>query len=159
MHVAACKEFYANLTVSISNEKEVARTRLRGVNIELDSMILASILGVPGNNGICEYIKEGESGSAEKFYDAEDEVQGATDVVEEVPEVPAQVSAQQKEIAATRVDPSGVGSSVSDSDFAKLQAEFEHSRADRIQTELDRAQEENVRLLNLLQQAQSQHKP
>ncbi|GAB2285930.1 hypothetical protein Dimus_020361 [Dionaea muscipula] len=30
-----------------------------------------------------------ESGSAEKFYDAEDEVQGSEDVIEEVPDVPA----------------------------------------------------------------------
>ncbi|GAB2279169.1 hypothetical protein Dimus_013822, partial [Dionaea muscipula] len=66
MHVAACKEFYANLTVSMSKEKEVARTRVRGVNIELDSMILASILGVPSNNGICEHIKDVWEES--KFY-------------------------------------------------------------------------------------------
>ncbi|GAB2279060.1 hypothetical protein Dimus_013721 [Dionaea muscipula] len=58
MHVAACKEFYANLTVSISEKKEVARSCVRGVKIELDGMILAGILGVPGNNGICEYIKD-----------------------------------------------------------------------------------------------------
>ncbi|GAB2278886.1 hypothetical protein Dimus_013560, partial [Dionaea muscipula] len=38
--------------------KEVARSRVRGVKIELDSMILVSILGVPENNGICEYIME-----------------------------------------------------------------------------------------------------
>ncbi|GAB2294782.1 hypothetical protein Dimus_028975, partial [Dionaea muscipula] len=55
---AACKEFYKNLIVSISKKKEVARTSVKGVKIELDGMILATILGVPGNNGICEYIKE-----------------------------------------------------------------------------------------------------
>ncbi|GAB2301677.1 hypothetical protein Dimus_035708 [Dionaea muscipula] len=58
MHVAACKEFYKNLTVSISMKKEVAGTSMRGVKIELDGMILAGILGIPGNNGICEYIKD-----------------------------------------------------------------------------------------------------
>ncbi|GAB2286301.1 hypothetical protein Dimus_020718 [Dionaea muscipula] len=58
MHIAACKEFYANLTLYHYKKKEVARSRVRGVEIELDSMTLASILGVPGNNGICEYIKE-----------------------------------------------------------------------------------------------------
>ncbi|GAB2292793.1 hypothetical protein Dimus_027027 [Dionaea muscipula] len=58
MHVAACKKFYKNLTVSISKRKEVARSSVRGVRIELDGMILAGILGIPGNNGICEYIKE-----------------------------------------------------------------------------------------------------
>ncbi|GAB2273776.1 hypothetical protein Dimus_008555 [Dionaea muscipula] len=134
-------------------------------------MKLASILGIPGNNGICEYIKEvweesrytkpleitrnfandntimaarrvksvemkpfqrrrddeieapaeevheeeevqndfdweavinedadqGESGSGEKFYDVEDEIQEPTTVEEEVPAVAAQASAQQKE--------------------------------------------------------------
>ncbi|GAB2273197.1 hypothetical protein Dimus_008000 [Dionaea muscipula] len=39
-------------------KKEVARLRVRGVEIVFDSMRLASILGVPGNTGICEYIKE-----------------------------------------------------------------------------------------------------
>ncbi|GAB2275909.1 hypothetical protein Dimus_010656 [Dionaea muscipula] len=58
MHVVVCKEFYANLTVCLSKKKEVARSMVRGVKIELDSMILASILSVPRNNGICEYMKE-----------------------------------------------------------------------------------------------------
>ncbi|GAB2276049.1 hypothetical protein Dimus_010791 [Dionaea muscipula] len=58
MYVAACKEFYTDLTVSISKKKEVARSKVHGVNIELDGMILADILRIPGNNGICEYIKE-----------------------------------------------------------------------------------------------------
>ncbi|GAB2280988.1 hypothetical protein Dimus_015604 [Dionaea muscipula] len=58
MHTAACKEFYANLTMYHYKKKEVARSRVRGVEIEFDSMRLALILGVPGNNGICEYIKE-----------------------------------------------------------------------------------------------------
>ncbi|GAB2297751.1 hypothetical protein Dimus_031838, partial [Dionaea muscipula] len=58
MHVAACKEFYANLTVYLYKKKEFVRSRVRGVEIELDNMTLASILSVLGNNGICEYIKE-----------------------------------------------------------------------------------------------------
>ncbi|GAB2290381.1 hypothetical protein Dimus_024660 [Dionaea muscipula] len=66
MHVAACKEFYANLTVYLYKKKEIARSRVRGVKIELDNMILTSNLGVPGNNGICEYIKEVWEES--KFY-------------------------------------------------------------------------------------------
>ncbi|GAB2295414.1 hypothetical protein Dimus_029583 [Dionaea muscipula] len=166
MHVAACKEFYANLTVYLYKKKEVVRSRVRGVEIELDNMTLALILGIPGNNGICEYMKEvweeskyikpleitrkfandelinahrrrddeaekvnnegpavnmeneevneeedvlhefdweavneeaeiqGESGSAEKFYDAEDEIQGSVDVIEETPAVPAPDSVQ-----------------------------------------------------------------
>ncbi|GAB2273816.1 hypothetical protein Dimus_008591, partial [Dionaea muscipula] len=58
MHIDACKEFYANLTLFHYKKKEVARSRVRGVEIEFDSMRLASILGIPGDNGICEYIKE-----------------------------------------------------------------------------------------------------
>ncbi|GAB2266006.1 hypothetical protein Dimus_001036 [Dionaea muscipula] len=58
MYVAACKEFYKNLTMSISKKKEVAKSSVKGVKIELDGMILASILGVPGNNGIYEYIND-----------------------------------------------------------------------------------------------------
>ncbi|GAB2302034.1 hypothetical protein Dimus_036059, partial [Dionaea muscipula] len=58
MYEAACKEFYKNLTVSISQKKEVARSKVHGVEIELDGMILASILKILRNNGICEYIKE-----------------------------------------------------------------------------------------------------
>ncbi|GAB2280676.1 hypothetical protein Dimus_015303 [Dionaea muscipula] len=58
MHIDACKEFYKNLTVVISEKKEIATTQVRGVKIELDGMTLAGVLGVPSNNGICEYIKE-----------------------------------------------------------------------------------------------------
>ncbi|GAB2273812.1 hypothetical protein Dimus_008586 [Dionaea muscipula] len=58
MHADACKEFYARLTMSHYKKKEVARSSVRGVDIEFDSERLVSILGIPGNNGICEYIKE-----------------------------------------------------------------------------------------------------
>ncbi|GAB2301832.1 hypothetical protein Dimus_035858 [Dionaea muscipula] len=108
----------------------------------------------------------GISGSAERFYDAEDEDQGSAKVNVEVPEAPAAFLASpadsinvQKEAAAAGVDPSGPVGSISDSDFAKLQAEFERARADRIQAELDRGQAKNSRLVALLQQAKSQPKP
>ncbi|GAB2279075.1 hypothetical protein Dimus_013735 [Dionaea muscipula] len=58
MHVDACKEFYVRLTMIHYKKKEVARSRVRGVDIEFDSERSASILGILGNNGICEYIKE-----------------------------------------------------------------------------------------------------
>ncbi|GAB2283372.1 hypothetical protein Dimus_017886, partial [Dionaea muscipula] len=58
MHVDTCKEFYVRLTMIYYKKKEVARSRVRGVDIEFDSERLASILGIPGNNSICEYIKE-----------------------------------------------------------------------------------------------------
>ncbi|GAB2288421.1 hypothetical protein Dimus_022754, partial [Dionaea muscipula] len=75
---------------------------------------------------------QGESGSAEKFYDAEDEVQGSADVIEEVPEVPAPVIDHQKEKSATGVDPSVPTGSIPDSIFLSFQAEFERARAERI---------------------------
>ncbi|GAB2283855.1 hypothetical protein Dimus_018341 [Dionaea muscipula] len=43
VHVDAVKEFYAKMT---------------GIGIEFDHERLATILGVPGRTGICEYIKE-----------------------------------------------------------------------------------------------------
>ncbi|GAB2278425.1 hypothetical protein Dimus_013109, partial [Dionaea muscipula] len=55
---------------------------------------------------IDEAALQGESGLGEKFYDAEDEIQESAAVVEEVPEVAAQASAEQKEIEAAGVDPS-----------------------------------------------------
>ncbi|GAB2266863.1 hypothetical protein Dimus_001851 [Dionaea muscipula] len=118
-------------------KKDVVKSKVRGVEIQFDHEKLATILGIPGNNGICEYVKdvweeskyikpleitkrrrdddvdaqeveaeeeeernqdgfdweavideaavEGESGSGEKFYDAEDENQGSPEVQEEIP--------------------------------------------------------------------------
>ncbi|GAB2286121.1 hypothetical protein Dimus_020545 [Dionaea muscipula] len=54
----ACKKFCRNLTVSINSMKEVAKSRLHGVDIELDGMSLATILGIPGNYVLCDYLKE-----------------------------------------------------------------------------------------------------
>ncbi|GAB2281189.1 hypothetical protein Dimus_015793 [Dionaea muscipula] len=58
VHTDAVKEFYAKLTMSHNRKKDVAKSKVRGVEIEFDNTMLASILGIPGNNGICEYIKE-----------------------------------------------------------------------------------------------------
>ncbi|GAB2301874.1 hypothetical protein Dimus_035898 [Dionaea muscipula] len=53
-----CRKFYKNLTMSITWKKEVAKSRVNGINIEFDCMTLAIILNIPENNGICDYIKE-----------------------------------------------------------------------------------------------------
>ncbi|GAB2283618.1 hypothetical protein Dimus_018123 [Dionaea muscipula] len=58
VHVDTVKEFYAKLTMSHNRKKDVARSKVRGVEIVFDHLQLASILGIPGNNGIYEYIKE-----------------------------------------------------------------------------------------------------
>ncbi|GAB2273299.1 hypothetical protein Dimus_008098 [Dionaea muscipula] len=55
---------------------------------------------------IDEAAVEGESGSGEKFYDAEDETQGSPEVQVEIPAVAPQSSAQQKEQGTAGVDPS-----------------------------------------------------
>ncbi|GAB2299496.1 hypothetical protein Dimus_033563 [Dionaea muscipula] len=303
VHVDAVKEFYARLTLSHFKKKDVARSKVRGVEIEFDHMRLASILGIPGNNGICEYIKEnvvprfgkrdttsymdliymdhliarrfvnlprvmmrhmsyvisvkdhelpygdwltmvfeefgvplvdkkgeepkrydyfeetiltlckltrenrvwwigtgdnrrrddeieapaeevheeeeakkdfdweaviyeavvqGESGSDDQFFDAQVDVE---ELVTEPPAAPAFPASlgdstnQQKEQTPAGVDPSSPSGHIPESVMIKLQAEFERAHLNRIQSDLEKAQAENARLLALLQQAQSKPKP
>ncbi|GAB2281658.1 hypothetical protein Dimus_016229 [Dionaea muscipula] len=80
---------------------------------------------------IDEATVQGESGSGEKFYDAEDEVQESLEVNEEVPTVATQASAPQKETAPSGVDPSGSSGRIPESVINKLQEEFERARANR----------------------------
>ncbi|GAB2278553.1 hypothetical protein Dimus_013230, partial [Dionaea muscipula] len=58
VHVDSVKEFYARMTVIHLKKKDVVKASLKGVAIEFDHLKLASILGIPGNNGVCEYIKD-----------------------------------------------------------------------------------------------------
>ncbi|GAB2275313.1 hypothetical protein Dimus_010074 [Dionaea muscipula] len=58
LNAVVVKEFYARLTMTHYKKKEVARSSVRGVDIAFGSERLTSILSIPGNNGICEYIKE-----------------------------------------------------------------------------------------------------
>ncbi|GAB2266124.1 hypothetical protein Dimus_001147 [Dionaea muscipula] len=58
VHIDAVKEFYAKMSVIHLKKKDVVKTSVKGVVIEFDHEKLATILGVPGNNGICEYIKD-----------------------------------------------------------------------------------------------------
>ncbi|GAB2303790.1 hypothetical protein Dimus_037769 [Dionaea muscipula] len=58
VHVDAVKEFYAKMTVIHLKKKDIVKSKVRGVEIEFDHEKLATILGIPGKNGICEYIKE-----------------------------------------------------------------------------------------------------
>ncbi|GAB2273020.1 hypothetical protein Dimus_007832 [Dionaea muscipula] len=53
-----CREFYKNLSVSISWKKEVAKSRVNGVEIEFDGMTRATILEILGNSGLCDYIEK-----------------------------------------------------------------------------------------------------
>ncbi|GAB2273500.1 hypothetical protein Dimus_008292 [Dionaea muscipula] len=58
VHVDAVKEFYAKLTVIHLKKKDVVKSKVRGVEMEFDHEQLATILGVPGTNGIYEYTKD-----------------------------------------------------------------------------------------------------
>ncbi|GAB2296701.1 hypothetical protein Dimus_030809 [Dionaea muscipula] len=58
VHVNAVKEFYAKMTVIHLKKKDVVKSSVTGIGIEFDHERLATILGVPGRTGICEYIKE-----------------------------------------------------------------------------------------------------
>ncbi|GAB2294659.1 hypothetical protein Dimus_028855 [Dionaea muscipula] len=58
VHIDAVKEFYAKNFVLHLKKKDVVKSSVKGVVIEFDHDKLATILGVPGNNGICEYIKD-----------------------------------------------------------------------------------------------------
>ncbi|GAB2286188.1 hypothetical protein Dimus_020613 [Dionaea muscipula] len=102
---------------------------------------------------------EGESGSGEKFYDAEDKDQGSPEVNEEIPAEVPQDSAQQKEKESSAIDPSCPTGRIPEAVTLKFQAEFERTRANRFQADLEKAQAENARLLALLHQAQSKPKP
>ncbi|GAB2297744.1 hypothetical protein Dimus_031831 [Dionaea muscipula] len=208
VHIDAVKEFYAKIIVIHLKKKDVVKSKVRGVEVEFDHEKLATILGIPGNNGICEYVKyvweeskyikpleitrrgenrrrdddidvpaeeeaekeeenqtgfdweavideaatEGESGSGEKFYDAEDENQGSPEVQEEIPAA-APSSAQQQDKAPSGVDPSGPTGR--EAKFLKFQAEFERKRANQFHDDLEKAKAENARLLALLHQAQT----
>ncbi|GAB2266231.1 hypothetical protein Dimus_001251 [Dionaea muscipula] len=58
VHVDAVKEFYAKMTVIHLKKKDVVKSSVKGIIIEFDHERLATILGVLGRSGICEYIKE-----------------------------------------------------------------------------------------------------
>ncbi|GAB2276068.1 hypothetical protein Dimus_010809 [Dionaea muscipula] len=105
---------------------------------------------------IDEAATEGESGSGEKFYDAEDENQGSPEAQKEIPAA-APSSAQQQDKEPSGVDPSGPTGR--EAEFLKFQAEFERKRANRFHDDLEKAKAENARLLALLHQAQFKSNP
>ncbi|GAB2265733.1 hypothetical protein Dimus_000771 [Dionaea muscipula] len=203
------------MTVIHLKKKDVVKSKVRGVEVEFDHEKLATILSIPGNNRICEYVKdvweeskyikpleitksgenrrrdddvdapegeaeeeegrnqgdfdweaveedaevEGESGSGDKFYDAEDKEQGSPEVQEEIPATTPQSSAQQKEQGTAGVDPSGPTGRIPEAELLKFQAEFERKRANKFHDDLEKAKAENARLLALLHQAQTKPHP
>ncbi|GAB2290443.1 hypothetical protein Dimus_024722 [Dionaea muscipula] len=85
------------MTVIRLKKKDVVKSKVRGVEVEFDHEKLATILGEEeaekeeeNQTGfdweavIDEAPTEGESGSGEKFYDAEDENPGSQEEQEEI---------------------------------------------------------------------------
>ncbi|GAB2299216.1 hypothetical protein Dimus_033287, partial [Dionaea muscipula] len=81
-----------------------------------DDMIMAARRG----EHMEKEVEADESGSGEKFFDAEDEVHECAEVSKDVPDVPAPTSVQQKEKAPARVDPSIPTGNIPDSVFMTL---------------------------------------
>ncbi|GAB2288839.1 hypothetical protein Dimus_023150 [Dionaea muscipula] len=219
-------------------KKDIVKSKVRGVEIDFDHEKLATILGVPGTNGICEHIKdvweeskytkpleitrrfandenlmearrvkengvwwigsgenrrrdddvdapeeeaeeedegnkddfdweavidevavEGESGSGEKFYDAEDKEQDSPEVNKEIPADSPRSSTSPTEKDTSGVDPSCPTGRIPEAVMNKLQAEFKRKRANRFLADLEKAKVEDARLLALLHQAQSKPNP
>ncbi|GAB2288420.1 hypothetical protein Dimus_022753 [Dionaea muscipula] len=58
VHMDAVKAFYAKMSMVHLKKRDIVKSKVRGVDIEFDHEKLATILGVPGKNRICEYIKD-----------------------------------------------------------------------------------------------------
>ncbi|GAB2290045.1 hypothetical protein Dimus_024336 [Dionaea muscipula] len=153
--------------MSHNRKKDVARSKVRGVKIVFDHMKLASILGIPGNNAPAEEAHEeeevqndfdweavidettvqGESGSDDQFFDTQVDVEEPVTeapVTSAFPASPGYLTNQQKEQTPSGVDPSGPSGHILETVMIKLQAEFERARANRIQSDLEKAQAENA---------------
>ncbi|GAB2292778.1 hypothetical protein Dimus_027013, partial [Dionaea muscipula] len=100
------------MTVIHLKKKDVVKSSVKGIDIEFYHERLATILGVPERNGICEYIKEvWEESKYTKPLDitrriANNETLTTCQVQEEIPAAAPQSSAQQKDQTTSGVDPS-----------------------------------------------------
>ncbi|GAB2266746.1 hypothetical protein Dimus_001738 [Dionaea muscipula] len=155
VHTDAVKEFYAKMTVIHLKKKDIVKSKVRGVEIEFDHEKLATILGIPGNNGICEYVKDVWEES--KYIKPLEITRRLSESLDEIPADATPSSVQQKDKGIAGVDPSGPTSR--EADFLKFQAEFERKRANKFHDELEKAKAENAKLLALLHQAQTKPHP
>ncbi|GAB2288356.1 hypothetical protein Dimus_022688 [Dionaea muscipula] len=117
-------------------KKDVVKSKVRGVDMEFDREKLATILGVPGTNGICEYIKD--------VWEESKYTKPLT--------ITRKFANDENLMAARRVKIPKV-------EMTRLQAEFERKRDNRFLADLEKAKAENARLLALLHQAQSKPNP
>ncbi|GAB2268171.1 hypothetical protein Dimus_003148 [Dionaea muscipula] len=131
-------------------------TRRRDVPAEVDDDVLPTGVDVPVDY---EAAEQGESGSDDQFFDAQVDVEEPVTETPATPAVPIPSTVQQKVTETTGVDPSCPFGRILEAVMNKLQAEFERARANRIQDDLEKAQDENARLLAMLQQAQFKPKP
>ncbi|GAB2268847.1 hypothetical protein Dimus_003790 [Dionaea muscipula] len=136
--------------MSHNRKKDVAKFKVRGVEIVFDHLQLASILGIP---------EQGEFGLDDQFFDAQVDVEEPVTEPQAAPAVPVPSTVQQKETTPSGVDPSCPTGRIPEVVMNKMQTEFERARANRFQADLEKAQAKNARLLALLHQAQSKPKP
>ncbi|GAB2302540.1 hypothetical protein Dimus_036546 [Dionaea muscipula] len=106
---------------------------------------------------IDEAATEGESGSGEKFYDAEDENPGSPEEQEEIPTKNSTRLTLKHRTVVLQSRPSVPTGR--EAEFLKFQAEFERKRANKFHDDLEKAKAENARLLALLHQAQTKPHP
>ncbi|GAB2278673.1 hypothetical protein Dimus_013349 [Dionaea muscipula] len=151
--------------MSHNRKKDVAKSKVRGVEIVFDHLQLASILGISGSGEnrrrddvvdapeeeaeeeeenqtefdweavIDEADEQGESGSDDQFFDAQVEVEEPVTETPAAPAVPAPSIVQQKVTETTGVDPSSPSGHLPEAVMNKLQAEFERARANRFQAD------------------------
>ncbi|GAB2266451.1 hypothetical protein Dimus_001459 [Dionaea muscipula] len=143
------------MTVIHLKKKDIVKSKVRGVEIEFDHEKLATILGIPGNNGICEYVKDVWEES--KYIKPLEITRRLSEPLDEIPADATPDSIQQKDKGIAGVDPSGPTGR--DAEFLKFQAEFERKRANQFHDELEKAKAENAKLLALLHQAQFKSNP
>ncbi|GAB2271197.1 hypothetical protein Dimus_006041 [Dionaea muscipula] len=155
------------MTVTLLKKKDIVKSSVKGVVIEFDHDKLASILGVPGNNGICEYIKDvWEESKYTKPLEitrrfANDETLTARRRVKSENSKPFQrfihflvmknvVPGFGKRDTSNFIYHVQADKREWQAVMNKLQADFERERANRIQADLEKAQAENAKLLALL---------
>ncbi|GAB2280859.1 hypothetical protein Dimus_015482 [Dionaea muscipula] len=163
------KEFYAKMSMIHLKKKDVVKSKVRGVEMEFDHEKLATILGILGNNGICEYVKDvWEESKYIKSLEitkrfANNETLTATrralrsarrDSSDELHKVRL-----DRRNRSLRSRPSCLIGRIPEAELLKFQAEFERKRANRFHDDLEKAKAENARLLALLHQAQSKPHP
>ncbi|GAB2283687.1 hypothetical protein Dimus_018186 [Dionaea muscipula] len=164
------------MTVIHLKKKDVVKSKARGVEVEFDHEKLATILGIPGNNGICEYVKDvweeskyikpleitrsrnrGGIGSERSSMMLRMRIQALQKNKKRFQEELHTAHLKQQEQGTSGVDPSGPTGR--EAEFLKFQAEFERKRANRFHDDLEKAKTENARLLALLHQAQTKPHP